>query len=48
MDFEQLQSKYKKDIRMQDNFTNKDDIEYPFENDLVDIKVLNNNTKLLS
>ena len=30
-----------------DKFTNKSDIEYPLENDFVDIKVLNNNTKIL-
>ena len=30
-----------------DKFTNKEEIEYPLETDIVNIKVLNNNTKLL-
>ena len=30
-----------------DQFTNKDELEYPFESDYVNVKVLNNNTKLL-
>ncbi len=30
-----------------DKFTNKGELEYSLENDLVNVKVLNNNTKLL-
>ena len=34
---------------MEDNkFTNKEELEYPTEDDFVDVKVLNNNTRLLS
>ena len=29
-------------------FTNKQELEYPTEEDFVDVKVLNNNTRLLS
>ncbi len=31
-----------------DKFTNREEIEYPSEDDIVDVKVLNNNTRLLS
>ena len=31
-----------------DKFTNKEELEYPTEDDFVDVKVLNNNTRLLS
>ena len=34
-------------LREEDRFTNEEDIKYPSINDYVDIKVLNNNTKLL-
>ena len=48
MDFKELSEKAQNQRLSFDNtFTNEDEIRYPTEDDLVDIKVLNNNIRLL-
>lgn len=49
MQYENFSKEYLNKIEknIDDKFTNKEELEYPSENDFVDIKVLNNNTKLL-
>lgn len=48
MEFEKLNKKLEEQSRSSNNtFTNEDEIRYPTEDDLVDIKVLNNNIRLL-
>lgn len=49
MQYENFSKKFLNKIEknIDDKFTNKEELEYPSEKDIVDIKVLNNNTKLL-